>query len=159
MNINILCVGTLKEKYLKEASAEYEKRLRPYASVKIIEVLEQKAPENISTATAESIKDKEGAKIIEKIGQRDFVAALDIGGEQLSSEELAVFLSDIMVKGTSTITFIIGGSLGLSPAVVSRADLRLSFSKMTFPHQLMRVILLEQVYRGFRIIRGEPYHK
>lgn len=159
MNISIITVGKLKEKYLKEGINEYLKRLSKYAKVDVIEIADEKAPENLSAKEEEMVKDKEGQGILKYIKDNMYVVALDIKGKQLSSEELADFLSQRALLGESNIAFVIGGSLGLSQAVLNRANYKLSFSKMTFPHQLMRLILLEQVYRGFRIINNEPYHK
>lgn len=159
MNITIISVGKLKEKYLKEGINEYLKRLSKYAKVDIIEVPDEKAPDNLSPKEEEMVKEKEGQGILRHIKDNMYVVALDIKGKQLSSEELAEFLSQRALLGESSIAFIIGGSLGLSESVLNRANYKLSFSKMTFPHQLMRLILLEQIYRGFRIINGEPYHK
>ncbi|CDF59012.1 23S rRNA (pseudouridine(1915)-N(3))-methyltransferase RlmH [Thermobrachium celere] len=159
MNIIIISVGKLKEKYLKEGINEYLKRLSKYAKVDIIEVPDEKAPDNLSPKEEELVKEKEGQGILKHIKDNMYVVALDIKGKQLSSEELAEFLSQRALLGESSIAFIIGGSLGLSQSVLNRANYKLSFSKMTFPHQLMRLILLEQIYRGFRIINGEPYHK
>ncbi|GFR36263.1 23S rRNA (pseudouridine(1915)-N(3))-methyltransferase RlmH [Thermobrachium celere] len=159
MNITIISVGKLKEKYLKEGINEYLKRLSKYAKVDIIEVPDEKAPDNLSPKEEEMVKEKEGQGILRHIKDNMYVVALDIKGKQLSSEELAEFLSQRALLGESSIAFIIGGSLGLSQSVLNRANYKLSFSKMTFPHQLMRLILFEQIYRGFRIINGEPYHK
>ncbi|SHE51484.1 23S rRNA (pseudouridine(1915)-N(3))-methyltransferase RlmH [Caloramator proteoclasticus] len=159
MNITIVSVGKLKEKYLKEGINEYLKRLSKYAKVDIIEVPDEKAPENLSNKEEEMVKEKEGQGILKYIKENMYVIVLDIKGKQLSSEELADFLSQRALLGESNIAFVIGGSLGLSQTVLNRANYKLSFSKMTFPHQLMRLILLEQIYRGFRIINGEPYHK
>lgn len=159
MNLTIISVGKLKEKYLKEGINEYLKRLSKYAKVEIIEVPDEKAPENLSQREEENIKDKEGQNILKHIKENMFVVALDIQGKHLSSEEFAQFLSQRAIEGNSSIAFIIGGSIGLSKGVLNRADFKLSFSKMTFPHQLMRLILLEQIYRAYRIISGEPYHK
>lgn len=159
MNISIITVGKLKEKYLKEGINEYLKRLSKYAKVDVIEIADEKAPENLSAKEEEMVKDKEGQGILKYIKDNMYVVALDIKGKQLSSEELADFLSQRALLGESNIAFVIGGSLGLSQAVLDRANYKLSFSKMTFPHQLMRLILLEQIYRGFRIINNEPYHK
>lgn len=159
MNLTIISVGKLKEKYLKEGINEYLKRLSKYAKVEIIEVPDEKAPENLSEREEENIKDKEGQNILKHIKDNMFVVALDIQGKHLSSEEFAQFLSQRAIEGNSSIAFIIGGSIGLSKGVLNRADFKLSFSKMTFPHQLMRLILLEQIYRAYRIISGEPYHK
>ena len=159
MNIDILAVGKIKEKYLNEGIGEYSKRLSRYCSLNIIEVDDEKAPENLSDKEMEMIKAKEGEKLMSKIPSGAFVVALAIEGKQLSSEALSEKISDIMVDGNSHIVFVIGGSLGLSGEILKRANLKLSFSKMTFPHQLMRMILLEQIYRFFRIMRNEPYHK
>ncbi|GAA3641876.1 23S rRNA (pseudouridine(1915)-N(3))-methyltransferase RlmH [Asaccharospora irregularis] len=159
MNINIITVGKLKEKYLKLGIDEFKKRLSKYCKLEIIELDDEKAPENLSDKEMEMIKDKEGKKILGKVKGNSYVIALAIDGKNLSSEELASTIESLGVRGNSHITFVIGGSLGLSDEVLERADYKLSFSKMTFPHQLMRLILLEQVYRAFRINKGEPYHK
>lgn len=159
MQISMVTVGKLKEKYLLQGIDEYMKRLAPYAKVQIIEVPDEKAPENLSKAEMEQVKNKEGERILSYIKQEQYVIALAINGQMLSSEQLAAKLDSLALYGNSNIVFIIGGSLGLSQSVVSRADMLISFSKMTFPHQLMRLILLEQVYRAFKINRGEPYHK
>ncbi|OFI06602.1 ribosomal RNA large subunit methyltransferase H [Clostridium acetireducens DSM 10703] len=159
MNIHIICVGKLKEKYLKEAIAEYSKRLSKYCKLTILELQDEKTPDKCSLNEEKQIKIKEGMKILKHIKDNMFVIALDLKGKTLSSEELSDFIKDSSLKGNSNLAFVIGGSLGLSPDVLSRANFKLCFSKMTFPHQLMRVILLEQIYRGYRIINGEPYHK
>lgn len=159
MNITIISVGKLKEKYLKLGIDEYSKRLSRYAKINMIEVPDEKAPENLSQAEEQMVKNKEGEGILRHIKDGTYVIVLDLKGKMLSSEELAAKLSELGVTGNSNITFIIGGSLGLSDAVIKRADYSLCFSPMTFPHQLMKLILLEQVYRGFRIIKNEPYHK
>ena len=159
MNIKIIAVGKIKEKYMKEGIKEYLKRLSKYCNLEIIEVEDEKAPENLSKKDIEIIKNKEGRKLLSKIPQNSFIISLEIEGKEISSEELSKKMEDLMVSGINDITFIIGGSLGLSQEVRNKANYKLSFSKMTFPHQLMRIILLEQIYRGFRIIRGEPYHK
>lgn len=159
MNINIIAVGKLKEKYLKEAVSEYSKRLSKYCRLDIIEVSDEKAPENMSQAEEVAVKEREGQAILKHVKSDTYVIALAIEGKMLSSEALADFINDLGIKGRSNIAFIIGGSLGLSDEVLKRADFKLSFSPMTFPHQLMRVILLEQIYRGYRINMGEPYHK
>ncbi|WP_100332661.1 23S rRNA (pseudouridine(1915)-N(3))-methyltransferase RlmH [Bacillus xiapuensis] len=159
MNISIITVGKLKEKYLKQGIAEYTKRLSAYAKVQIIEVADEKAPEELSPTEMEQIKTKEGERILAKLSPDTHVIALAIEGSMKTSEELARQLDQLATYGKSKIAFIIGGSLGLSQDIIQRADDTLSFSKMTFPHQLMRLILLEQVYRSFRINRGEPYHK
>uniref|UniRef100_UPI0024092685 23S rRNA (pseudouridine(1915)-N(3))-methyltransferase RlmH n=1 Tax=Piscibacillus halophilus TaxID=571933 RepID=UPI0024092685 len=145
--------------YLKQGIAEYTKRLRAYAKVEIIEVADEKAPENMSEADQETVKRKEGERILSKISQDAYVISLEIMGQMLTSEKFAEKLEQLMISGKSKIVFVIGGSLGLSQEVMDRSDYAMSFSKMTFPHQLMRLVLVEQVYRGYRIIRGEPYHK
>ena len=159
MRINIVCVGKIKEKYLKLGIDEFKKRLSKYCKLEIIELEDEKAPENLIDKEMLMIKEKEGKKILSKIKDNSYVIALAIDGKNLSSEELAETINKLGVRGISNITFVIGGSLGLSDEVLSRADYKLSFSKMTFPHQLMRLILLEQVYRAYRINNGEPYHK
>lgn len=159
MNITVICVGKIKEKFYRDAICEYSKRLSRYCKLEIIEVSDEKTPDNASIKEEEMIKDKEGEGILKNIKENMFVISLEIKGEQLSSEKLAEKISGLALTGESNIAFVIGGSLGLSSKVSVRADYKLSFSKMTFPHQLMRVILLEQVYRGFRINAGEPYHK
>ncbi|MCY9223496.1 23S rRNA (pseudouridine(1915)-N(3))-methyltransferase RlmH [Bacillus haynesii] len=159
MNISIVAIGKLKEKYLKQGIDEYIKRLSAYAKVDIIEMPDEKAPENLSDQDMKIVKDKEGERILSKISADAHVIALAIEGKMKSSEELADNMDRLATYGKSKVTFVIGGSLGLSDAVLKRADEKLSFSRMTFPHQLMRLILLEQVYRAFRINRGEPYHK
>ena len=159
MRINIVCVGKIKEKYLKLGIDEFKKRLSKYCKLEIIELEDEKAPENLSDKEMLIIKEKEGKKILSKIKDNSYVIALAIDGKNLSSEELAETINKLGVRGISNITFVIGGSLGLSDEVLSSADYKLSFSKMTFPHQLMRLILLEQVYRAYRINNGEPYHK
>ncbi|MBR3404322.1 MAG: 23S rRNA (pseudouridine(1915)-N(3))-methyltransferase RlmH [Firmicutes bacterium] len=159
MRITLLTVGKLKEKYWKDAIDEYVKRLGRYAKVDIVEVADEKTPDNASEAEEEQIRRIEGARLLEKIPQGSYVITLEILGKMLDSVQLSETISDWMVKGESHLCFIIGGSLGLSKEVSARASYKLSFSKMTFPHQLMRVILLEQLYRAFRIQKGEPYHK
>lgn len=159
MNISIITVGKLKEKYLKLGIDEYTKRLSSYSKIEIIEVPDEKAPEILSDAEMLQVKKKEGERILAKVPTDAHVIALAIEGKQKSSEELADTIDKLGTYGKSKVTFIIGGSLGLSDEVLKRADDKLSFSKMTFPHQLMRLILVEQVYRAFRINRGEPYHK
>ena len=159
LNIDIAAVGKIKEKYLAEGIKEYSKRLGRYCNLRILEVEDEKTPENLSDKEMEEAKRKEGERLISRIPDQAFTIALSIDGKQLSSEELSEKLSDIMVGGTSYIVFVIGGSLGLSDEVLARSQMKLSFSKMTFPHQMMRMILLEQIYRAFRIIKNEPYHK
>jgi len=159
VNISIITVGKLKEKYLKQGIDEYLKRLSAYAKMDIIEVPDEKAPEELSETEMLIVKQKEGERILAKINQDAYVIALAIEGKLKSSEELADSLDKLATYGKSKVAFVIGGSLGLSEDVLKRADEKLSFSRMTFPHQLMRLILVEQVYRAFRINRGEPYHK
>ncbi|MFA9398535.1 MAG: 23S rRNA (pseudouridine(1915)-N(3))-methyltransferase RlmH [Clostridiaceae bacterium] len=159
MNIKIITVGKIKEKYLKDAINEYSKRLSKYCTLSIMEVNDEKTPDNASAKEEIQIKEKEGNQILKGVKDNSFVIALDLKGNMLSSENFSSYLDDLFVKGVSNITFIIGGSLGLSKDVLNRADYKLCFSKMTFPHQLFRVMLLEQIYRGFRIMKGEPYHK
>lgn len=159
MNITVICVGKLKEKYLKLAIEEYSKRLSRYCKLSIVELNDEKTPDNASEKEELMIKEKEGNNILKHIKDNMYVIALDIKGKMVTSEELASFVDDLGLRGNSNIALVIGGSLGLSKEVLNRADYKLSFSKMTFPHQLMRVILLEQVYRAYRIINGEPYHK
>jgi 23S rRNA (pseudouridine1915-N3)-methyltransferase len=159
MNIHIISIGKIKEKYLKQGMNEYLKRLSPYAKVDIIELPDEKAPESLSEQEMEQVKEKEGERILAKVSPDTYVIALAIEGTMKSSEQLAESLDKLATYGKSKIAFVIGGSLGLSQTVMSRANESLSFSKMTFPHQLMRLILLEQIYRAFKINRGEPYHK
>ena len=159
MNIKVITVGKIKEKYIKLGIEEFAKRLSKYCNLEQVEVSDEKAPETLSDKEIQMIKDKEGEKILAHVKENTYLIALAIEGKMISSEELAAKMQDLAISGKSHITFVIGGSLGLSDSVMKRADYKLSFSKMTFPHQLMKVILLEQVYRGFRIIKGEPYHK
>jgi 23S rRNA (pseudouridine1915-N3)-methyltransferase len=159
MNISIICVGKIKEKYLRDAISEYSKRLSRYSKLDIIEVQDEKTPEGASENEEIQIKDKEGERILSHIKDNQYVIVLDLKGKMLTSEELSGLIKECVIRGQSNLVFIIGGSLGLSKNVLSRSDFSLSFSKMTFPHQLMRVILLEQIYRGFKIMHGEPYHK
>ncbi|GGA45472.1 23S rRNA (pseudouridine(1915)-N(3))-methyltransferase RlmH [Psychrobacillus lasiicapitis] len=159
MNIQIVSVGKLKEKYLKLGIEEYSKRLGSYAKIDLVEVPDEKAPENLSEADMEIVKKKEGDRILSKIGVDTYVIALAIEGKMKSSEQLASDLESLMTYGRSKIAFVIGGSLGLHEDVMKRSDEQLSFSKMTLPHQLMKLVLVEQIYRAFRIIKNEPYHK
>ena len=159
MNIYIICVGKLKEKYLKDAITEYSKRLNRYCKLEIIEVPDEKTPDNASAKEELQIKEKEGISILKNIKSNMFVISLDLKGKMLSSEDFSGLIKDCGIEGESNLAFVIGGSLGLSKEVIKRSDFSLCFSKMTFPHQLIRVILLEQIYRGYRIINGEPYHK
>jgi len=159
MKITILTVGKIKEKYLRDAIGEYSKRLSRYCKLEIIEVADEKTPDNASVSVEESIRNKEGERLMKYIRDDAYVITLEIGGEQVSSEIFAEKIERLGIQGTSHIQFVIGGSIGLGKEILKRSDYGLSFSKMTFPHQLMRVILLEQIYRGYRIISGEPYHK
>ncbi|VED58975.1 23S rRNA (pseudouridine(1915)-N(3))-methyltransferase RlmH [Staphylococcus simulans] len=159
MKITVLAVGKLKEKYWKQAIAEYQKRLGAYTKIEIIEVPDEKAPENMSDKEIEQVKQKEGQRLLAKVKPQSTVITLEIKGNMLTSEGLAKNLQQRMVQSQSDFTFIIGGSNGLHQDVLDRSNYALSFSKMTFPHQMMRVILLEQVYRAFKIMRGETYHK
>ncbi|MCK2002372.1 23S rRNA (pseudouridine(1915)-N(3))-methyltransferase RlmH [[Brevibacterium] frigoritolerans] len=159
MKITIITVGKLKEKYLKQGIAEYTKRLSAYANIELVEVPDEKAPENLSTADMDIVKQKEGERILVKVSPDTYVITLEINGKQLTSEQLATHMDQLATYGKSKIAFIIGGSLGLGTEVLSRSDYALSFSKMTFPHQLMKLVLVEQIYRAFRINRNEPYHK
>jgi len=159
VNIAIISVGKLKEKYLKMGIEEYTKRLGSYAKIDLIEVADEKAPENLSDADMEIVKKKEGERILAKIGAETYVIALAIEGKMKSSEQLADDLQSLMTYGRSKVAFVIGGSLGLHEDVMKRSDEKLSFSKMTLPHQLMKLVLIEQVYRAFRIMKNEPYHK
>ncbi len=159
MKITILTVGKIKESYLKEAIAEYSKRLGRYCKLEIIEVADEKTPENASAAEEEAIREKEAARLLKYVRDDALLITLEIEGRQFSSEELARQIDTWGIQGKSHLQFVIGGSLGLGRSIRSRSDLALSFSRLTFPHQLMRVILLEQLYRSWRIISGEPYHK
>ncbi|PFN79171.1 23S rRNA (pseudouridine(1915)-N(3))-methyltransferase RlmH [Bacillus sp. AFS076308] len=159
MNISIITVGKLKEKYLRQGIEEYLKRLTAYAKVEMVEVADEKAPEELSELEMLQVKQKEGERILSKISQDTYVIALAIQGKLQSSEELAKNLDQLATYGKSKVAFVIGGSLGLSDEVIKRSNEQLSFSRMTFPHQLMRLILVEQIYRAFRINRNEPYHK
>lgn len=159
MIVKLTCVGRLKEQYLKAAMAEYQKRLSRFCALEIAEVADEKAPDALSVAQAEAIKDSEGRRMLSLVNDSDHVIALDIKGESLDSMQFADKLSRWMGEGKSRLCFLIGGSLGLSDAVLKRADYRLSFSKLTFPHQLFRIMLLEQIYRAFKIINNETYHK
>ncbi|MDR6883279.1 23S rRNA (pseudouridine(1915)-N(3))-methyltransferase RlmH [Bacillus sp. 3255] len=159
MQIQILTVGKLKERYLVDGIAEYVKRLGPYAKVSIVEVPDEKAPENMSPAEEQQVRVKEGERLLTKLGSDVYVVALAIDGEMWSSEQLAASLDRLATYGRSQVAFVIGGSLGLSSELLRRADMRLSFGRMTLPHQLMRLVLVEQIYRAMRINRGEPYHK
>ena len=159
MNITVITVGKIKEKYLRDAIEEYSKRLTRYCRLEVIEVPDEKTPDNASEKQEIMIKEKEGEAILRSIKDNMFAVALELKGNMLSSEELSSYIMHLGIRGESNIAFVIGGSLGLSKGVLERANYKLCFSKMTFPHQLFRVMLLEQIYRGFRIISGEPYHK
>ena len=159
MKITLITVGKIKEKYLKDAIAEYSKRLSRYCKLEIIEVTDEKTPDHASESVEDAIRSKEAERIQKYIKEDAYIITLEIGGKQLASEELAEKIDKLGIQGVSHIIFIIGGSIGLGREVLSRSDYALSFSKMTFPHQLMRVILLKQIYRSYRIINGEPYHK
>ena len=159
MKITLVTVGKIKEKFYSDAIAEYSKRLGRYCKLSIVQIGDEKTPDSMSEKEERQIKEKEGERILASLRDGAYVVALAIEGEMLSSLKLAEKIDRLAVGGTSHIVFVIGGSLGLSEEVLKRADYQLSFSAMTFPHQLMRVILLEQVYRGFRILSGEPYHK
>lgn len=159
MKLRIVCVGRLKEIFYTDAVNEFKKRLSRFAEVEIVELADEKAPEKLSDAELEQIKLAEGRRILAKLSEGETVIALDIKGTQLSSPELAEKLKNLMLEGKSRIAFIIGGSNGLSGEVLSRADFKLSFSKMTFSHQIFRIMLVEQLYRAFKIINNEPYHK
>lgn len=159
MKITILTVGKIKEKYLKDAIAEYVKRLSRYCKLEIVEVADEKTIENASQVLETQIRDKEAERLMKYIREDAYVITLEIKGKQLTSEELSEKINQLGIQGKSHIIFVIGGSIGLGDEILKRSDYALSFSKMTFPHQLMRVILLEQIYRSYRIINGEPYHK
>lgn len=159
VKISIACVGKIKEKFYRDAISEYEKRLSRYCKLEFLEVADEKTPDGASASLEEQIKEKEARQLLERIRDDAFVCTLEIYGKQLSSEGFAGWMEGLTVKGTSHIVFVIGGSLGLHESLGRRSDFSLSFSDMTFPHQLMRVILMEQIYRAFRIIHGEPYHK
>lgn len=159
MKITIVTVGKIKEKYLKDAISEYSKRLSRYCKLEIVETADEKTPDGASELVEMQIRRKEGERIEKSLREDAYVIALAIDGKMLSSEEFSEKIGSLGVNGVSHIIFIIGGSIGLDDQILKRADYKLSFSKMTFPHQLMRVILLEQIYRGYRILNHEPYHK
>lgn len=159
MKVKIICVGKLKEKYLVAGVEEYLKRLQGYCKVEVYEVPDESIPDNCSLANEIIIKSKEGRKILDKIKQDDYVILLDVAGTEIDSVELSRQMENCMLSGKSTIDFVIGGSLGHGQEILDRANFRLSFSRMTFPHQLMRLILVEQIYRAFKIIKKESYHK
>lgn len=159
MKFQIITVGKLKEKYLKDGIAEYLKRLQRYAAVEIVEVADEQTPDGASEAEEQQIKAREGQRIRKHLREDTYLIALAIEGKQFTSVQLAEKLEQLALAGKSHITMVIGGSLGLDAGILQQADLLLSFSKLTFPHQLMRLILVEQLYRSYRIIKGEPYHK
>ncbi|PJM72458.1 23S rRNA (pseudouridine(1915)-N(3))-methyltransferase RlmH [Bifidobacterium primatium] len=159
MRIDIIGVGKIKERYLRDGIAEYAKRLGRYCKFNIIEVADEKTPEHASDGVERLIKSKEGERIAKHLRDDAYVIALAINGKQLSSEQFAAHINDLGLHGTSHIQFVIGGSIGLDDAILKRANYLLSFSKMTFPHQLMRMVLAEQIYRAYKINAGEPYHK
>lgn len=159
MKIRIISVGKLKEKYLSDGIHEYVKRIGAYADVEVIEVADERIPEHASLADEMLVKAKEGRRVLDKVKQDDYMILLDVNGEEMDSIKFAEKIENCMINGKSTIDFVIGGSLGHGEDVLTRANLRVSFSQMTFPHQLMRLILIEQIYRAFKIIRNETYHK
>ncbi len=159
MKIDICCVGKVKEPSFRDMINEYSKRLSRYVTLNVIEVADEKTPDNASDVVEDGIRKKEGERLLAALKDQAYVIALAIEGKNLSSTELADKIDGLGIDGTSHIQFVIGGSLGLAPEVLARADMKLSFGRMTFPHQLMRVILLEQIYRSYRIIHHEPYHK
>jgi len=159
MNITVICIGKLKEKYWTAAIDEYSKRLKGYCSLDIVELKEARLPDKAGPAEELAVKEAEGEEILKRIKDNQYVITLEVKGKMLSSEKLAEKVESLGIDGHSNVVFVIGGSLGLSAAVSKRANFKLSFSEMTFPHQMMRVILLEQVYRAFKIIRNEAYHK
>lgn len=159
MKITVIAVGKIKESFYREALLEYQKRLSRYCSLEIREVEDERTPDKISAAEKENILKKEGERIEKLLSEGAYIVTLEIEGTSFTSEVFAQEIADLGLRGQSHIVFVIGGSLGLHNTIKKRADLAVSFSKMTFPHQLMRVILLEQIYRAFRIINGEPYHK
>ncbi|MGN1142593.1 MAG: 23S rRNA (pseudouridine(1915)-N(3))-methyltransferase RlmH [Oliverpabstia sp.] len=159
MKITIITVGKIKEKYLRDAIAEYSKRLSKYCKLEIVEVADEKTPDHASAIVEEQIRDKEGERILKLLKEDAYVITLEIGGKMLDSVEFSQKLEQLGIQGKSHIIFVIGGSIGLGNEILKRSDFAISFSKMTFPHQLMRVILLEQIYRSYRIMNHEPYHK
>lgn len=158
MNVRIVCVGKLKEAFFTDACAEFQKRLSRFCALEIVEVADEKAPESLHPADEDLVREKEGKRILKAIGAKDLVVALAIGGKQMTSEAFAAYLCERETEARP-LTFVIGGSLGLSPEVYARANAKLSFSKMTFPHRIARLLLLEQLYRGFKINAHEAYHK
>lgn len=158
MTVRIVCVGKLKERYFEDACAEFQKRLGRFVALEVCEVADEKAPESLHPKDEDLVREKEGRRIVKCIGPKDFVAALAIDGKQMTSEQFAEFLAGRETEARP-LTFVIGGSLGLSPEVYARADAKISFSKMTFPHRIARLLLLEQLYRGCKIRAHEAYHK
>lgn len=159
MKVKIICVGKLKEKYLVDGIHEYLKRISGYADVEVIEVADERIPEKASLAEEIMIKAKEGRRLLDKVKQDDYMVLLDVNGKEMDSVDFSKHIEKCMIDGKSTIDFVIGGSLGHGEEIIDRANMRLSFSPMTFPHQLMRLILVEQIYRAFKIMRNETYHK
>lgn len=159
MKITIAAVGKLKEKYLKDSISEYTKRISRFADVEIVEVEDEHAPESLSTAQEVQVKQKEAERLLKRVKENSYIILLDLAGEQADSETFSSKIESVMLSGNSHITFIIGGSLGLDKSLINAAGYRLCLSKMTFPHQLARLILLEQIYRAFKIMNGETYHK
>ena len=159
MKVTIICVGKIKEKFYRDAIDEFEKRLSKYCKLEIVEVADEKTPDKASAAEEEQIKEKEADRILAKIKEDAYVCTLEIAGKKMTSPGFAQWIERLGVSGKSNIAFVIGGSLGLHASVLARSNQAISFSDMTFPHQLMRVILCEQIYRAFRIINNEPYHK
>ncbi len=158
MTVRVVCVGKLKEKYFEDACAEFQKRLSRFVTLEIVELADEKAPESLHPADEDLVREKEGKRILKAIGSKDFVAALAIDGRQMTSEQFAAYLAEKEAEARP-LTFVIGGSLGLSPEVYARANAKISFSKMTFPHRIARLLLLEQLYRGYKINAHEAYHK
>ena len=158
MKVTVVCAGKLKEKYLRDGVAEYEKRLRPYADLRTIEIIEERMKDRPSLAEKEEVLRREGERLSSQIPQRAYLIVLDVGGEEMSSEKFSARIDRLILMGESHIAFLIGGPFGLSDELRQRADLRLSFSQFTLPHQLIRLFLMEQIYRSFKISRHEPYH-
>lgn len=159
MKVKVIALGKLKEKYLKDGIAEYTKRLSRFTKLEMIELADEKTPDTASELEQQAILKKEGERVLSKIAEREFVLVLAIEGKQFPSEQFSQVLEDATIRGFSDLTFVIGGSLGLSPEVKKRADILVSFGKLTLPHQLMRLVLMEQIYRAFMIQQGSPYHK
>ena len=159
LNINILCVGKIKENYLKDAIKEYSKRLSKYCNLNIIEVPDETVPNKLSDVVMEDIKNNEASKMLEQLKKETYLICLDLKGKEYSSEEFSEKIQDIAVQGNSSITFVIGGTLGIGKAVLEKSKEKICFSKMTFPHQLIRVFVLEQIFRAFKISSGETYHR